>query len=155
MGVHVKPDFPNGQYWGLPPYNWEAIEKSETPMLLERIHNFSLIYDIYRLDSCLGYFSQYEIPLNSHPKEGKFVPSNEQAALDNGKKILTSLSQQDEGINIPGTNVPTDWTYRFKLSVEELISNPEVRSFAMPQRNSLNPSSSGSNHRSHASASRG
>jgi len=264
MGVPVEPGYPDGQYWALPPYNWKVIEESGSRMLLERVRNFSQLYDLYRLDSCLGYFSQFEIPINSHPREGAFVPSDPDEAFQSGSKILISFinempqflpyaeafsmsprmlefleaagivklktivgnnslfprrkmilngkeqvilelfmlsnhdnlplrrwwyenpkeagfmakqygwrytkhlsrSQQlqlirkvydgtpifhinmlydllpphltwppeDEGINIPGTKSDKNWTYRFKLSVEELTANREVRSFVAPPK---------------------
>ena len=33
---------------------------------------------------------------------------------------------EDERINTPGTQLPTNWTYRFKPYVEEIISHPEL-----------------------------
>jgi 4-alpha-glucanotransferase len=33
----------------------------------------------------------------------------------------------DERINIPGKILPTNWTYRFRLSVEEIISHVKLK----------------------------
>jgi len=41
---------------------------------------------------------------------------------------------EEEGINIPGTYSDKNWTYRFKLSVEELTTNSEIRSLAAPKK---------------------
>lgn len=80
-----------GQYWGLPPYNWEVIEKSHTFLILNRVKTFSLLYDIYRLDFAKGYFYQYEIPIDQPPKSGKFFPNTMEKAIKNGKTILLDM----------------------------------------------------------------
>ena len=66
-------------------------------MLLERIKTFSDLYDLYRLDSCLGYFMQYEIPLNEPAKNGGYIPQNENEALQNGKHLLSSFIEEVRG----------------------------------------------------------
>jgi len=91
VGVPVEKEFPEGQYWALPPYNWKVIEESGDRMLLERIQTYGRLYDLYRLDSCLGYFAQFEIPLGRPAKEGAYFPSNEDEAIQNGKKVITSF----------------------------------------------------------------
>lgn len=83
---------PQGQYWGLPPYNWEAIESTHLHLITDRVQTFSWIYDLYRLDFCKGYFYQYEIPRGSSPKEGKFVPQTLEQAVKNGKEVLTEMA---------------------------------------------------------------
>ncbi|QVL57990.1 MAG: 4-alpha-glucanotransferase [Simkaniaceae bacterium] len=80
-----------GQYWGLPPYNWEVIEKSHAFLILNRVKTFSQIYDIYRLDFAKGYFYQYEIPIDHPPKSGKFFPDTLEKAIKNGKKLLAEM----------------------------------------------------------------
>ena len=40
---------------------------------------------------------------------------------------------EDEGVNVPGTLSDKKWTYRFKLSVEELTTNAELRTLATPK----------------------
>jgi len=35
---------------------------------------------------------------------------------------------KDEQINIPGTTSPFNWTYRFRVSVEEMVSHEGLRS---------------------------
>ena len=39
---------------------------------------------------------------------------------------LVSPNPEDERINIPGTQLPTNWTYRFKPTLEELINHQEL-----------------------------
>ncbi|MCB1109436.1 MAG: 4-alpha-glucanotransferase [Chlamydiia bacterium] len=93
VGVPPETGFPEGQYWGLPPYNWKVIEESQDPMLTQRIKCFSRLYDLYRLDSCLSYFAQFEIPIGKHPIQGAYVPANGEEAFASGKRILTSFIQ--------------------------------------------------------------
>jgi len=83
---------PQGQYWGLPPYNWETIQQSYLFLITDRIKTYSWLYDMYRIDFCKGYFYQYEIPRGYPAKEGKFVPSSLNQALANGKHILTVMA---------------------------------------------------------------
>lgn len=93
FSVGVPPDIfqPNGQYWGLPPYDWERIEKSHLFLISNRVKTFSWIYDMYRLDFCKGYFYQYEIPRGYPAKDGKYVPATLEEAVKNGKEVLTDM----------------------------------------------------------------
>ena len=95
MGVPSNKDYPNGQYWGLPPYNWRFISESKNTMILERVRTFSRLYDMYRLDSSEGYFKQFEIPLHKAPKQGAFVPSSDEKAFLMGQDTILQFIKQE------------------------------------------------------------
>ena len=95
VSVGSPPDkfFPKGQDWGLPAYNWDVIDQAQDSFIAQRVQTFSRIYDIYRLDNAIGYFSQYEIPKGSLPKDGHDVPLNSSQVIPFGKKRLLALIQ--------------------------------------------------------------
>lgn len=80
---------------------WEFI----TPLTPE--HHFAILYDSHHTGSF------FHINL-----------LNEYLALIPG---MTSGNLEDERINKPGIIADTNWSYRFKPSVEEIVSNPSLR----------------------------
>ncbi|MDR2656158.1 MAG: 4-alpha-glucanotransferase [Oscillospiraceae bacterium] len=52
----------DGQLWGNPTYNWDALRRSRYGWWVERIRHSSGIYDIVRIDHFRGFDSYYAIP---------------------------------------------------------------------------------------------
>lgn len=66
----------NGQNWGFPTYNWEAMEKDGYQWWMKRFKKMAEYFDAYRIDHILGFFRIWEIPMNAvHGLLGQFVPS--------------------------------------------------------------------------------
>ena len=66
----------NGQNWGFPTYNWEAMVADGCQWWVRRFQNMSKYFDAYRIDHVLGFFRIWEIPVNSvHGLLGQFAPS--------------------------------------------------------------------------------
>ena len=51
-----------GQNWGFPTYNWEAMAKDNYQWWRERLTQMSRYFDAYRIDHILGFFRIWEIP---------------------------------------------------------------------------------------------
>ena len=51
-----------GQNWGFPTYNWEAMAKNDYKWWRERLTQMSRYFDAYRIDHILGFFRIWEIP---------------------------------------------------------------------------------------------
>jgi 4-alpha-glucanotransferase len=63
-----------GQLWGNPLYNWEALENKGFEWWIERIEYASNIYDVLRIDHFRGFESYWEIPYgNKNAVKGKWV----------------------------------------------------------------------------------
>ena len=66
----------DGQNWGFPTYNWEAMLRNGGQWWIQRFRNMARYFDAYRIDHVLGFFRIWEIP--SHAVGGmlgQFQPS--------------------------------------------------------------------------------
>ncbi len=66
----------NGQNWGFPTYNWDAMAKDGYAWWVRRFRKMAEYFDAYRIDHVLGFFRIWEIPTDSvHGLLGQFSPS--------------------------------------------------------------------------------
>lgn len=66
----------NGQNWGFPTYNWEAMAEDGYQWWLRRFSKMAEYFDAYRIDHVLGFFRIWEIPMHSvHGLLGQFSPA--------------------------------------------------------------------------------
>lgn len=54
-----------GQNWGLPTYNWKAMEEDHYKWWKSRFGKMADYFDAYRIDHILGFFRIWEIPLDA------------------------------------------------------------------------------------------
>ncbi|MGJ8657234.1 MAG: 4-alpha-glucanotransferase [Akkermansiaceae bacterium] len=55
-----------GQNWGVPLYNWDALQKDDFSWWKRRIHKLTDVFHIFRIDHILGFYRIYAFPW--HPK---------------------------------------------------------------------------------------
>lgn len=55
----------NGQNWGFPTYNWDAMLADGCRWWVRRFQNMARFFDAYRIDHVLGFFRIWEIPGNA------------------------------------------------------------------------------------------
>ncbi len=66
----------NGQNWGFPTYNWDAMIEDGCQWWVRRFQNMQNFFDAYRIDHILGFFRIWEIPTDAvHGLLGQFQPS--------------------------------------------------------------------------------
>ena len=66
----------NGQNWGFPTYNWDAMLEDGCSWWVRRFRKMSEYFDAYRIDHVLGFFRIWEIPIEAvHGLLGQFSPS--------------------------------------------------------------------------------
>ena len=66
----------NGQNWGFPTYNWDAMIEDGCSWWVRRFRKMAEYFDAYRIDHVLGFFRIWEIPINAvHGLLGQFSPS--------------------------------------------------------------------------------
>ena len=66
----------DGQNWGFPTYNWEAMIADGCKWWVRRFRNMQKFFDAYRIDHVLGFFRIWEIPIESvHGLLGQFSPA--------------------------------------------------------------------------------
>ena len=78
VGVGSPPDAfdPNGQNWGFPSYNWDAMEKDGYAWWQSRLRHMAQYFSAFRVDHILGFFRIYEIPaIHATGALGRFRPS--------------------------------------------------------------------------------
>ena len=89
----------NGQNWGFPTYNWEAMAADGYKWWKRRFQKMAEYFDAYRIDHVLGFFRIWDIPMHSvHGLLGQFSP-----ALPMSPKEIESygLSFNAEGMTRP------------------------------------------------------
>ena len=66
----------NGQNWGFPTYNWDAMIEDGCSWWVRRFRKMAEYFDAYRIDHVLGFFRIWEIPIDAvHGLLGQFSPS--------------------------------------------------------------------------------
>lgn len=80
-----------GQNWGNPIFNWEAIENENYLWWKERLQYAGNFYHLYRLDHVVGFFRIWAIPLGHTAKDGKYIPEDEQTWLSHGEGIMREM----------------------------------------------------------------
>jgi 4-alpha-glucanotransferase len=95
----------DGQDWGLPPYDWAAMEADGFAWLRARIRHAGQLYDRFRLDHVVGNFRQWMKPKQAAAgTKGTFVPADEPSQELLGKKVLGVVL--DELGRLPGVDPP-------------------------------------------------
>lgn len=99
-----------GQKWGFPTYNWEAIAANDYRFWRKRLEDAERFYHLYRLDHIVGFYRIWTIPPHNKATEGYFVPEDHEQWLPHGERILRMML--DSSILLPigedlGT-VPTE-----------------------------------------------
>jgi 4-alpha-glucanotransferase len=81
----------DGQYWGFPLYNWEALARDDYYWWRQRVKLASRYYHLYRLDHVVGFFRIWAIPSGEKAIHGHFQPQDESLWISQGKKLLKLL----------------------------------------------------------------
>lgn len=89
----APPDFYNsdGQKWGFPLYNWQAIEKEDYRWWRERLSVACNLYHLYRVDHVIGFFRIWAIPKDQSAKDGEFFPQDDRLWNAHGEKIIRMM----------------------------------------------------------------
>jgi len=84
-----------GQRWGMPTYNWAAIQQDEYRYIKEKLIYAQEFYNILRIDHVVGLFRIWSIPYDdlqdNQGLNGKFDPFCEDLWNDHGRNILKVL----------------------------------------------------------------
>ncbi len=91
LGVPPDDFSTDGQDWGLPWFDFDALAKDGDGWLKRRARHAAATYDVRRIDHAIGYFRQY-LRDELTPK-GRFVPAEEPAQRARGEKNFRLLSE--------------------------------------------------------------
>lgn len=92
----APPDFfsAEGQNWGFPTYNWEAMAKDDYNWWKSRLRQMSKYFSAFRIDHILGFFRIWEIPAEYNGGQmGHFNP-----ALPYSTQELEAMHLPTEGL---------------------------------------------------------
>ena len=96
MRVGTPPDAfsADGQDWGLPLYDWEAMASTDFAWMKARAERAGDLYALYRVDHVIGLYRTYF--REPGQKEGAFVPAEEAEQIALGEKVLKILADAGE-----------------------------------------------------------
>ncbi len=77
-----------GQSWGLPPYDWAALEAEQHAWLRARAAHAARLYHGFRVDHVVGYFRQY---VRKGEALGQFDPKDERDQEAHGRTVLAAM----------------------------------------------------------------
>src|SRR5262249_13421538 len=79
--------------WGLPPYDWLAMESDDLGWLRMRARHAGRMYDRFRLDHVVGYFRQW-VRRKDGRDRGRFDPDGPEAQRARGRRVLRALLRE-------------------------------------------------------------
>ncbi len=82
----------DGQNWGFPLFNWDAMRQEDYRFWRERLQFATHFYHLYRIDHAVGFFRIWGIPLHRPGNEGHFFPDDPTKYLPQGKHVLSVLA---------------------------------------------------------------
>lgn len=80
-----------GQNWGFPIYDWDAIEKDHYSWWRLRLKVASNFYQLFRVDHIVGFFRIWAIPDGQLGSYGFFVPERTDIWIAHGAKIIEMM----------------------------------------------------------------
>jgi 4-alpha-glucanotransferase len=87
-----------GQDWGLPAYDWLAMEADDLAWIRARARHAGRLYDRFRLDHVVGYFRQW-IKRSDGLDTGRFDPEGTEAQRARGLRALGVMLEEVRGQN--------------------------------------------------------
>lgn len=105
MSLGAPPDdfSADGQDWGLPPYDWLAMESDDLAWIRSRTRHAARLYDRFRLDHVVGYFRQWVKRKDGHDR-GRFDPEGTDAQGARGRRVLGAILEElrEAGASVRG-----------------------------------------------------
>jgi 4-alpha-glucanotransferase len=83
----------SGQEWGLPAYDWLAMESDDLAWIRARARHAGRLYDRFRLDHVVGYFRQW-VSLKDARGGGRFDPEGTEAQRARGLRVLGAMLEE-------------------------------------------------------------
>jgi 4-alpha-glucanotransferase len=87
----------DGQDWGLPAYDWPAMDRDDLAWVRARTRHAATLYDRFRLDHVVGYFRMY---VREPGHKGSFEPPSEEAQRARGERVLRAMQEAAGGARI-------------------------------------------------------
>ena len=121
----------DGQNWGFPTYNWDAMLADDCSWWVRRFRKMAEYFDAYRIDHVLGFFRIWEIPVpHKSGLMGQFSP-----ALGMSKEEIEAYGVQfNEALFLVDHKRPDRWHPRIAVQYQEAFTKlDEGQKFAFNQ----------------------
>ncbi|MBN2573922.1 MAG: 4-alpha-glucanotransferase [Deltaproteobacteria bacterium] len=98
LRVGTPPDnlCPEGQDWGLPLYDWRAMEKTDFQWMRRRAERNGRLFGLYRVDHVIGMYRTYY--RSADRRRSGFSPTDEEAQIRLGETLLSIMGEYGEVI---------------------------------------------------------
>jgi len=95
MSLGAPPDAysADGQDWGLPAYDWLAMEADDLAWIRARTQHAARLYDRFRLDHVVGFFRQW-VKQKDGGQRGHFDPEGMDAQCARGRRVLGAVLEE-------------------------------------------------------------
>ena len=99
-----------GQLWGNPLYNWEAMEKDGFTWWIQRLSRLFELFDYVRLDHFRGFEASWSVAAGKTPKEGRWIRTGGDRLFEAAYEKFGPLPviAEDLGIITPGVRALMD-----------------------------------------------
>lgn len=97
--VGAPPDMysPEGQKWGLPPYNWDKMKANGYDWWIARLKYSENFYHMFRLDHVIGFFRFYIVPEKApNGRSGRYEPVDDTLWKEHGASLLKMIIQNTD-----------------------------------------------------------
>jgi 4-alpha-glucanotransferase len=96
--VGTPPDWfsPTGQDWGLPLYDWRAMERTDFQWMRRRAERNGRLFGLYRVDHVIGMYRTYY--RSASGRKAGFSPTDEDAQIRLGETLLAIMDEYGEVI---------------------------------------------------------
>jgi 4-alpha-glucanotransferase len=92
LGAPPDPFSDDGQDWGLPAYDWAAMDGDDLDWLRKRTRRAATLYDRFRLDHVVGYFRMYVKKMGD--RHGSFDPASEENQRTHGSRVMEVIRSE-------------------------------------------------------------
>jgi 4-alpha-glucanotransferase len=116
----------DGQDWGLPAYDWLAMEADDLAWIRARTRHAARLYDRFRLDHVVGYFRQW-VKVKGRLDRGRFDPEGAEAQRARGLRVLGAMLEE-----VRGTDVDPPRAIAEDLGVVPPFAREGLRAIEMP-----------------------
>jgi glycogen operon protein len=94
VGTPPEEGSPEGQDWGLPVYDWGALEREDFSWIRARAARAAALFSFNRVDHVIGFYRTYFRSVDR--KNSGYTPADEGAQLRLGETLMRIMSQRGE-----------------------------------------------------------
>lgn len=102
MTAGAPPDMysKDGQDWGLPLYNWPAMELDNFTWWKKRLQVAEKYYTLFRIDHIVGFYRVWGVPKGKKASEGSHQPQDKSLWITQGERILRIMLESTKMLPI-------------------------------------------------------